>query len=283
MKKITLTIAVLVILSALPQAAFAARMFVDAPTSISIHKEALVEIKIDTEKDTINAVSGELSLPAGLTISKILDGTSAITLWVERPSLANPSKISFSGLTPGGISGTRNLFTLVVEADKSGTFPFTITNATALKNDGKGTAATVAAPAFKLKATTNASSTEVAIEDTIEPEKFTPVISRTPDLFNNDYFVSFLTQDKGTGVDHYEFASTFFGSPDKDDWKKAESPLVLAKSDLYKKIFIKAVDKLGNEREVSVSGPYVNAILWVIIIVFVLLICALFISKRRSR
>jgi len=56
------------------------------------------------------------------------------------------------------------------------------------------------------------------------------------------YFLVFSTQDKGSGVDHYEVREGRFGG-----FSEVSSPYILKYQSLDKKIFVKAIDKFGNE------------------------------------
>lgn len=266
----------------IPHATHAARFYLDIPPSASKNEEVLATLKMNTEREVVNAISGEIVLPREVEIAHIYDGGSAVTLWIEKPSFSTSSStITFSGLTPGGINGDYTLFSFVLKSSVSGTFPLTISRVTALKNDGKGTPVKVTMSPAYIKILSTVSTSTFSITDTTLPEVFIPSITSSKDLFENQAFVSFLAQDKGQGIDHYEYAATFFGSPGNDSWIDVESPFVLPKEALSKKVFIKAVDKSGNMRVVSIAGPsyYANMGSWSIIIVL-LILCVLFFSKR---
>ena len=83
----------------------------------------------------------------------------------------------------------------------------------------------------------------VEIIDSDPPEDFRPEISRDQNIFENRWFLVFATQDKGLGIARYEVCE---GS--KRKCAPAESPYLLKNQKLNKNIFVKAVDKNGNER-----------------------------------
>ncbi|MDP2812067.1 MAG: hypothetical protein Q8O32_00015, partial [bacterium] len=58
------------------------------------------------------------------------------------------------------------------------------------------------------------------------------------------------TQDKGTGIDHYEVKEGYRLSVE------AKSPYVLKNQNLDKEIVVKAIDRAGNERKVVVASLY---------------------------
>lgn len=63
-----------------------------------------------------------------------------------------------------------------------------------------------------------------------------------PAIFDGKYFLVFATQDKGSGISHYEVCEG-----GKRKCAIAESPYLLQNQKLNQKIFVKAVDKNGNE------------------------------------
>jgi len=86
----------------------------------------------------------------------------------------------------------------------------------------------------------------------------------------------FATQDKGSGIDYYEIKESrqkFLKIFKK--WVIAESPYVLKDRKLRSYVYIKAVDKAGNER-IAVVEPrypikwYENYWIWIIIILAII-------------
>jgi len=91
--------------------------------------------------------------------------------------------------------------------------------------------------------------------DTEVPEAFTPVVASDQSIFNGKYFLVFAAQDKGSGIDHYEVRETrAYGK--KRSWEIAESPYLLRDQTLSSYIYVKAVDRVGNERVAEISPRY---------------------------
>lgn len=226
--------------------------------------------RLDSGRVKVNALEGALVLPKGFDVSQIQIGGSSILMWIEEPNLEGEI-ITFSGIIPGGLSGEQNIFSLVGEFTESELSQVDFANLRALNADGSGTEVSVK-PSLSIS--------EGVSVDSESPVPFSPVIGRSRDSFDGKYFLTFLTQDKGVGVSHYEYALKFIGQPDEDEWVRVESPYALSKADLFGKIYIKAVDAYQNERVESVVGPYyyIYIILWVIILV--LLSCVLIYSNR---
>ncbi len=169
--------------------------------------------------------------------------------------------IIFSGITPGGFQGNSGLlFSAVFEAKSEGVVSFGINDAKVLRNDGMGSPAVLAITSFKITISSEAPAVTPAItkiKDTESPESFVPQIAKDEILFEGKWFVAFATQDKASGIDHYEIKESrhnFLRIFKK--WVIAESPYVLKDQELRSYVYIKAVDKAGNERISMVEPRY---------------------------
>lgn len=240
---------------------FLAPFFVEASTA---------RFELDTLGVKINAVEGTLVLPEGLDVEDVQIGGSSILIWLEQPKV-NDRLVAFSGIIPGGLSGKINILSLVGEFDGSELLEVRFTNIRALNALGDG-GEVIVRPRLILVSST--------AEDTESPVSLDLAIARSKEVFDNKYFVSFLAQDKGVGVSHYEFAYKIFGEPKAEEWVRVESPYQLSTKSLFGRIYIKSVDSSGNERVASMLGPYHfwRIIFWGIILV--LLSCVLIYPNR---
>lgn len=265
-----------------PASALAVSVFFESQ-SHSFHKddEFLVGIFLNTEKQSINAIEGRLTFPDNLLeIKEIRNGDSVINFWVEKPHIIQSGALAFSGITPGGVSAPRTpLFSIIFHVKKAGKGSLAIDSARILQNDGKGTEAKVKTESFSLSITETkslASSVE-KIVDIETPEDFKPIIGKDPNIFDGKYFIVFATQDKGSGIDHYEVDEG--GS---NSYTIAESPYVLRDQSLTKKVYIKAVDKNGNQRVVTLEAR--NRWLYPLYAMFaILLLIVIVLSIRKLR
>lgn len=269
-----------------------AAQFFAAPPEIYANQETEIVIGLDTENETINTV--ELNLifsPNDFLIKDVSNGNSVISFWIEEPKFSNEKgEINFSGIIPGGYFGRGgDLIKVDLVAKKTGTAIFNIKNSKVLLNDGQGTDTKVSTSDLKLNVVEAplVGETPSKIKDTEPPETFTPQIVKDPNIFGGKYSLVFATQDKRSGINHYEVqekrAFQIFGLKfGKAKWIVAESPYLLIDQNLKSYIYVKAVDRMGNER-IAVLPPqnlawYENYSLWVIII---LLIIFLFIFRKR--
>lgn len=218
-------------------------------TVLPTEQKVEIAVVIDTQQEYINALEGDLLVPSDIIVADILDSSEVLSFWVEKPKYSD-AKIHFSGMTPGGFSGEGLLFRIIVQAKKDQEVNFVLTDLQALLNDGQGTATRAEAVGLKVNfVSTKDTSTEsvsVAISDREMPESFTPIISRLDQIEPGIFFLVFDTQDKGTGIDHYEV---------REGWRfyeEASSPYRLKNQKLNDDIYVKVFDKAGNQRVVKV-------------------------------
>jgi len=269
--------------------ALAAEVSFDAKTQeIKTGQSFEVGVFLNTESENINAIEGILRFPADiLEFKELNDGNSFINFWVERPSRRAENEIIFSGITPGGFNSEKGLIlSAIFEARKEGVAKFEIDEARALRNDGTGSTATLTITPFEVVV-----SKEIPAEipvlpkvrDIEKPESFVPEIAADTSIFEGKWFLVFATQDKGSGIDHYEVCEG------KRKCIAAESPYLLQNQDLDEEIVVKAVDKSGNERVATIPAQkshawYKNYSLLVILIIVAIayLIWKILWKKRRK-
>jgi len=267
----------------------AAELFFDsANKTVGLGQTIEMPFFINTQGEVVNAVDGAITYPKDMVeIQEVRDGDSVITLWVDQPSVAG-GKLAFSGVTPGGYRGDHGrIFSVVFKAIKSGEIVFTPVNNRVLLNDGQGTLAKLAAAPFHVSVSDNQSVSTPSSEiiDNDPPEVFVPSVVRDNNIEGNKWFVVFATEDKGVGIDHYEIQESAKNKPDDSRWAPAESPFFLKNQALSSYIFVKAVDKKGNQR-IAVIPPsveYEKYIIWGILIVGFSLILGRLWDKRRGK
>ena len=231
-------------------------------------------VLLNAENEEINAVEGKIIFsPELLELQTIKDGNSFVNFWIEKPKNEN-GVIIFSGITPGGYKDAKGLiFSVIFRAKKEGEASVEISEAKALLNDGRGTETKTGVKKLLVSIRADISVPSWSVpKDAEPPETFRPEIARDESLFDGKWFLVFATQDKSSGIDHYEVKEsrqkifTLF-----QKWVLAESPYILADQELRSFIFMKAIDKAGNERIAKINpqnplGWYENYENWLIII-----------------
>ena len=234
-----------------------------------------VELLLNTENDSINAMEGVVVFPQDMVVLKeIKSGNSIISFWSQSPQVVG-SQVRFSGLVPGGYAGRNGLIlSIIFEAKVENVGIIELTKAMALLNDGKGTSANTKVSNFKLVIKGQAIEPKVVVgqKDTDSPEEFSLAVSQDETIFDGKKFIVFATQDKGVGVDYYEVCEG------KRACVKAENLYLLENQNVDEEITVYAVDKSGNKRmavlypEKSTSWyakPAYLAIIGVVVFVFV--------------
>ena len=266
----------------------AAEVFFDRDKQVmAVDQQFELPIYLDTEDEPINAFEGTIIFPNSLLkVKEIRYHDSFITFWIEQPNIQN-NKIKFSGIIPGGYLGNKSLaLSVIFEALETGQGEIGFDNLRVLLNDGQGTAARINSNfwAFEINEIEPIILNEIKpIIDKDPPEDFEPILTQVVDIAADQYILIFATQDKGSGISHYEVKEGW------RDWVVAVSPYVLQNQNLDADIIVKAVDKLGNERLATVKALYVKP--WyaktqnfgIIIFVVLLIVTSVLLSKKVRR
>ena len=276
MKKFIYTISALVLLFGLfiPMLSYAAEISLDIEKdSIATSEEFVVKVFLDTESVQVNAVEGVVVFSgANLEFIESLDGNSAVNFWIEKPHLSKVGEVSFSGITAGGFAGDKMfLFSVVFRSPNGGDGVLKFKNIRVLENDGIGTEVLTKNQPLRFtiskEINTNDNNLDMVI-DKNRPEDFDPVVSSDISIWEGKHFVVFSTVDKGVGMDHYEVKEGFWG-----EYVVSDSPYLLKDQSLDKNIYIKAIDKNGNERVVKIKSEHFPGLELSIILGIILTIC----------
>lgn len=243
---------------------------------LGINQQFQVDLVLDTEGELVNAIEGKISFPVELLeFKEISDGSSIVNLWIEKPEHKN-GEVEFAGITPGGYSGESGLiFTMFFETKQKGIGTIKILDARSLLNDSFGTEAKLQIKNYEVNISEKLLDSRFQFldssTDTNPPEPFTPAVARDKTIFDNQWFLVFATQDKGTGIDHYEVQESKKEIPKTEKWIVAESPYLLRDQRLRNYIFVKAVDKAENKRLAMLLPQgqklwYENYLTWIIVI-----------------
>lgn len=277
----------------------AANLFFEAKSQeIAINQQFQIDLLLNAENEEVNAIEGKILFPVDLLeLKEIKDGDSIINFWIDKPAIKINGLLVFSGIIPGGFQevfgpydeGLKpgKILSLIFQTKKEGEGAIEINETKVLLNDGKGTPTGVKIFNFQFSISKNVSGFEFqTLKDTEPPEPFTPQIARDPNIFEGQWFLVFASQDKGSGVAYYAVHESTQKKEatriDTKKWIEAESPYVLEDQKLRSYIYVKAIDKTGNERMVTLSPSrplvwYKYYWIWIIII---LVIISIYFIKR---
>ncbi len=279
-KKLLIILITAILLSATSQVLAARLYFEPSKGNFSAGSVLSVELKINTEDVPINTIEGYLKFSKDFfSLEGLSDGNSIISFWVKKP-VAENGLVSFAGIIPGGYGGRDGtLIKILLKSIKTGQGKIEIEpNSQVLLNDGQGTQAEVKYNAASFNITKSGIDVTV-IRDIEPPESFSPQIASDPNIFGGQWFLTFSTQDKNSGIDHYEMQES--GKiPVSDKWVTAESPYLLKDQKLYRYIYVRAIDKAGNEKIAFLpptfvpwyKKPIVDIVVGAIILIVLLLI-----------
>ncbi len=283
-----------------PSLLFAANFSFDIPTKVGVNQDFQVNVLLDTEMEEINAIEGKIIFDKNiLTLKEVRDANNVISLWVKDPGQnKNNGMVEFSGITPGGFNSfaqTKSVFSLIFRANNEGEASLKTEGILVLLNNGQGSPAKVTVskiPMIKIEKNFISSQPVLVIDDKESPEPLFVEIIKDNSIENNNWVVVFYGHDKKSGIDHYEIAEQKGGQLSdykKLSWQSAQSPQLLSDQTRQSFVYIKAVDRAGNE-VVTVVAPiggkklYENFWFWCIILLSLLLLLggSLWSRKKRS-
>lgn len=252
--------------------------------TVGVGDSVVVNVELASPEEKVNAFSGQINFNSNFfSVTAIRDGEGVVPLWVERPVVKDQS-VYFAGGIPGGLQGgDRSLFSLVLTAKQAGRALLSITEAEVYKNDGLGSRAELTIKPVTITVT-NASQkiTAPALVDEIAPEDFTATINLDQNFFDGQAFVTFLAQDKLSGIERYEYATSTGRRIGADAvWRTTSSPLLLGVTNPRYFVYIKAIDRAGNSLIVRAPANlplwwYEKILVWIILIA----VCVLFGWRR---
>lgn len=260
---------------------FAATLYFDPNNAVLNRGDAVsVAVRLDTNEaleECVNAVNGVITYSENIIPVDIDLGDSIFPVWVEAPVINKDTRtISFAGGLPNGYCGrvegdpqlTNKLFEIILRspglqvggsaAGGTTTLEFT-PESTVYLNDGLGTALTPTMLPATLTLTEEIGGSildpwrEEVGADTIPPEPFSIALEQNS-AFEGRFYIVFNTTDKQTGLSRYEVMEEpaerqklfNFGAATAP-WQEARSPFVLADQKLTSTIYVRAIDKAGNE------------------------------------
>jgi len=219
----------------------------------SVAGEVNVDAIVTPGDEFINALEGEIIYDSTLLILEdISDGDSIVSMWIERPRAIESGVIKFSGIIPGGfgplVSKEGKIVSLRFKPKGTGAANFSFRDYRVFLNSPIPTEVLVESTslALDIKYSEGDSQPVIIVLDYYPPEDFKPEILEDPNLFGGRHSLIFLTQDKGSGISHYEVKEKILGL--FGTWDEVESPYLLRHQSLFSIIEIKAIDKTGLER-----------------------------------
>lgn len=272
----------------------AARIFfTPAVGQYSVGSDLKVQVRLDSEGQSINAAELHLSFTkASLQVQSISKVGSIFTLWPEEPTYSNTNgSISITGGVPNGTTTSNGLIaTLTFRPIAIGQGSLAVApGSSVLLNDGYGTLASlkagqgqytlVARPATPVPSSvvspapsetpspsmTPEPSSDFS-DDKTSPERFKIFIGNDQRIFDGRWYVLFSAFDAYSGLEHYELQeekpwqwllNLFRGEVIVESPRIAKNPYLLGDQSLWSTITVWAYDHNGNVR-VSKLRPWLQ-------------------------
>ncbi len=233
-------------------------IFTEKIAPLNQNDTVLIKFMIDTESTEINSLEGTIEINDPTSIQNINLGGSIFNLWPNKPSLNITKKeITFVGGATSGVTGTSlRLFTLAVKPEKIQTLSFQTKSIVAYKNDGQGTSIKLSNKPIKMSVLKPGEQTVDSLKNLIEKDKKTPEpfeinLGYDDSVNEGQYFISFVTTDKDSGISHYEVTEGDFPTV------RSGQTYILRDQTLKSKIKVVAIDNAGNT-ELAVLNNKLN-------------------------
>ncbi len=263
--------------------------------SLGIGQQFYIDLMLDPEGKSINAISGSISFPSDkVSFVRVENGKSMINLWVEEPKQVGGT-ISFAGVMTSGFAGVIDPFDLghklpglitrlVFEAESHpGPVNFSTSIFPLYLSDGLGTEidAPSAYSSINIGDFTDSSKYVNNSSGTPELEAY---VTRDPNIFNDKYTLVFKAFDKETGI------KSVMIKEGRRDWKEIESPYLLRDQSRHSMISLQAINFSGagvsmNFNEIPYDWKPFARIASVIIIILILLLVLIirrrYVNKRK--
>lgn len=266
-----------------PMVSAATVSFRPTPALVGAGDTVRVDVLL-TSAVAVNAFSGTVSYsPDTLAPVEIIDGDSIINAWITRPTFSPAdARIRFAGITPGGFFGSdKILFSILFQATREGAAVVMLGAVEVLRNDGIGTEEPTQSKPLSFAVASEPLRSYAEPRDDDPPEPFAVYVDTDPELSGGKWYLAFSAVDKGSGIRHYAIAESrlppLLFSLFPHDWDQLMSgPYELRDQRRLSTVYIKAVDRAGNERVVTfppeqLLTPYEEAVLLGILIVLALL------------
>ncbi len=274
-----------------PSAKAASIYFVPVETMVSAGDTTRVDVKLNTEGESLNVVEGSVVMqaPRGLvSIEEINDAGSEIGFWSRRPSLnQEEGTITFNGGIPNGLIKTDALlFSLYIKTNRPGNLNLATRNTIAYKNDGKGSIARESDKTIALTVTAAAPSStskdawqKAVSSDTMPPEFLAATAGHDPSVFDNKIFLTIKATDYQSGIDYFEVQEN------DGSFIRTGAEYVLHDQSQQSTVTIKAYDKAGNVRLLVIRPATTTAVTrtYVVVAAIALLVILLGLLLRKRK
>lgn len=256
----------------------------------------VVDVMLDTNNASVNAIEGSLSYPADtLSLVSVSTIDSIVGLWIDRPA-DNDGTLSWSGAIPGGFKGVRNeadstlspgrLFRLTFRAIDADQVTIAFKDVKLYKNDA--TATPVSTSTTPLVVTVASGDGAPVVEQIVDSftARLNATITRDESIEEGKWFAVFTADTTRVSIDHYEVVESTKKNYNRiatSVWQRAESPYILSHQSRNRYVHIKAVATNGSSYVTTIDPVVHSAVASVPMIVWSILIALVLLAILRNR
>ncbi len=258
-------------------------LLVPNSNNVSISEEFYVDIYINTEGASINAIESNLNFDEDiLEFSRFDNSQSIITHWISS-KIIDKGSFQIAGVTPNGFSGFLNEPSLLNRGNigraffipkKQGTAIITFNNVEVARNDGMGTLIKPNSVSAVVQINSQIKDKRFEINDANKPTLEVKIV-KDELLYNGENVIIFNAIDKETGIKGVYIKS-------KGEWIRIDSPYSLESN---KNIFvkIKAVDFADNEEIHTLFNSDIPRVYLFIFLILIAVVIVVFKKNAKNK
>lgn len=246
----------------------------------------IVDVMMNTEGQTLNAIEGELDIVSSTqnySLADIILGGSEMNLWTEKPQIIKSGPTTTIKFTGGSTSGFNKnnalLMKLAVNAQGAGSIEFKPKPIKAFLHDGTGTSVQTTVKNISVRVVqaegegqSQDSLKDLFAQDNTPPPNFEISLGQDLNSFDGKHFISFVAEDAESGIAYYEVKEGNYSAV------RTGSPYILIDQDLKSTVVVAAYDKAGNSRVMTwepQSKSFGNKLLGRILVIVAVILMAL--------
>ncbi len=291
----------------IPCIASAAQLKIEQKTE-AVSGLVQIDIVLDAQGESINALSGVLSLPSNyFSIDAVSTAGSVVSLWLVQPHVSTDRlfdtriRIPFEGAMPGGFTGIRSpyyegerpgvIFSVTLRPETAGEALLLLENVDIRLNDGKATKAQVQSETLTISIPNLATIAKIpktkSVSQELAQSEIKAFLSQSDSIQNGKWVLMIHDDTQDRTPQTYSVAesrSSFANDIHAYEWKKVSFPYVLAHQSRDRFIHIKS-DYADGAYSFTTLSPVENSNdiqdIWRILILLALALILGYVLKQK--
>lgn len=285
------------------KSAFAAKIILTQNQKAGL---VIVDVMIDTQNQSINALGGNLSFDSSvLGNPSIHTEDSIINNWITVPNVeelhsTNIQSISWAGIIPNGFTGLRDISNQNIKNGRVFRVVFTplvkknthisVEDIDLKANDGFGT--TIPIEDAKLSFDIDYPSANIDRVIPINSKNLHVLVGKDKNIFDNKYFISFENSVDSGAIDYYEMTESHLSSLNllkNPKWRRVTSPAILIDQKRESYVYLRATGRDGSifyfviDKEETINSNKsisITKIIFVCVIIIIIIFSLIILHRR---